>query len=57
MPDVDKMINDLCRLEEGLSRWEVDFVDSLARQRQDDPDRKLTFNQVNKLEELWEKHC
>ena len=32
MPDLNGMIQALCELEDGLSDWEMDFVESVANQ-------------------------
>jgi hypothetical protein len=35
MNDLDKILDDCLDIEEGLSDWEVDFLESLANQRKE----------------------
>lgn len=42
---------ELCQIERGLSRWEVDFVESIARQVIDER-RPLTSEQERKAREI-----
>lgn len=51
---VEVEINDLLEMEEGLSPWEVEFVESVSHQFNDGPD--LTDKQVAKLHEIWDLH-
>ena len=39
------LVRDLCDIEEGLSEWEVGFVESIAR-RVEDGERALTARQA-----------
>lgn len=47
------MLNDLLKVESGLSEWEMDFLDSLTKIQAD----RLSVPQFLKLEELWFDHC
>jgi len=49
----EDMLDDLLEVESGLSKWELDFIESLDDRRGDD----LTDRQQDKLEELWLDHC
>lgn len=42
----------LLDLEEGLTDWEVDFIESLSKRK----DRDLTDRQHGCLRQLYEKH-
>ncbi len=63
--DYDGLLDDLLDVggfdddEEGLSEWELKFVDDIDKRRQADSDRPrcLTPKQAAKLQEIWEKHC
>ncbi len=57
--DYDGLLDDLLDVEDGLSEWEVKFVDDIDKRRQADSDRPrmLTPKQAAKLQEIWEKHC
>ena len=44
------MLSELLELEEGLSNWEVDFLESLSLWKGD-----FTFPQADKLEKIWTK--
>jgi len=46
--DAADLVADLCELEEGLTEWEVEFIDALARR---DP-FKLTQKELLKLMEI-----
>ena len=50
--DDKELIEALCDIEEGLSPWEVEFVDSLHKWLKIHP--KLTARQRRKAEEIWE---
>lgn len=48
-------VEDLCRVESGLTTWECNFVDDMAfrfRQKQ-----FIGSKQAAKIHELWDKHC
>lgn len=45
------MIEELMRLDAGLSAWEIDFIESI-----DGADR-LTDKQADKLREIYERLC
>jgi hypothetical protein len=51
-------MNDLCELsgeDSKLSDWEIDFVDSVAKQIEQG--RTLSAAQQNKVLDLHRKHC
>lgn len=48
-----QLIEDCEARESKLGDWEANFIDSLRRQMEDG--RTLTANQVEKLEEVWER--
>lgn len=48
------LIAALCDVEDGLSEWEVTFVDDMSRQIET---QHLTDRQRTKIEDLHEKHC
>lgn len=45
----EKMLNELCDLEDGLSKWEMDFIDSLDKQT-----NPLSMKQAAKLAEIYD---
>lgn len=45
------MLDELLELEDGLSDWEVEFIDRLSHQR----DRSLTDGQASKLQQIWDE--
>lgn len=45
------LLNDLLDLEDGLTEWEVEFLEDLAK----DEDRTLTPRQKAKLEQIGEE--
>ena len=47
-----QMIEDCERRSERLDDWSVNFIDSIGRQLASG--RKLTANQVEKLDEIWD---
>lgn len=47
------LIEDCERRSHKLSDWELNFIDSLRRQLEDG--RRPTANQIEKLDECWEK--
>ncbi len=48
-------LDDLLALEEGLSDWEIGFIDSINdRLERGDV---LTERQTSKLHEIWDRHC
>jgi len=53
MPD-QELVDALCDIEEGLSEWEVEFVDSLSKWMDDVGE--LTGPQRRKAEQIWSKH-
>lgn len=56
--DIIGRMNDLCELsgeDSKLSDWEIDFVDSVAKQIEQG--RTLSAAQQNKVLDLHRKHC
>jgi len=49
--EASSMLDELLDLEEGLSDWEVSFIESLDRQRR--AKRVFTERQRAKIAELW----
>jgi len=49
-------LNDLLALDEGLSDWEVEFVESMS-QRFADGHLSITGGQARKLHQIWERRC
>ncbi|HIJ67257.1 MAG TPA: hypothetical protein HPP51_03110 [Planctomycetes bacterium] len=49
--ELRKMLNELLELDEGLSSWECDFIESLSKW-----DSDFTDAQAGKLLEVWTKH-
>lgn len=45
-----RMVEELCDLDEGLSGWEIDFIDDMA-----DREGEYTEGQLNKIEQIWNK--
>lgn len=55
--NVDDMLAALLEMDDSvLSGWEMDFVSDVYRQREA-KQRDLTPRQIEKLEELYERHC
>ena len=52
MPYYRDLVSDLCELDEGLSGWEIEFIDSLSEW-----DGDFTDGQAEKLERVWKKRC
>lgn len=48
-------LDDLLAVDGGLSDWELEFVESVHDQVQDG--RELTDRQIEKIGEIWDKHC
>ena len=48
--DLQKMLDELLDLSEGLTDWEMDFLDSLSNRKND-----FTYKQSKVLERLWDK--
>ena len=48
-----QQIKDCEHRESRLDSWSVNFIDSIKRQMEDG--RALTVNQVEKLDEIWER--
>lgn len=51
--DHAQLIEDCERRSERLDDWSVNFIDSISRQLADG--RALTANQIEKLDEIWER--
>ena len=51
--DDRKLVDELCQISWGLSDWEVEFVESIARQIHDDK-RALSSDQRTKAQEIHE---
>jgi hypothetical protein len=49
--ELDKMLRDLLNLEEGLTGWEMQFVESLYEQ----DSRSWTEKQITKLKQIAEE--
>ena len=49
------LVKKLCDIESGLTHWEVEFVEGIARQVYDDK-RALTIAQREVAEEIEEAH-
>ena len=53
--DQRQMLNDLLDVEDGLTAWEVNFVDDIdTRDREADGSYRLTQRQERTLTRLWE---
>ncbi len=48
-----QLIEDCERRSDRLDDWSVNFIDSISRQMADG--RALTANQVEKLDEIWQR--
>lgn len=48
-----KIVNELCDIEEGMTDWEVEFVESLSHYPED---RVLTDNQKRTLAKIEDKY-
>ena len=51
--DFQKMLRELLDTEEGLSEWEIGFIDSLKDQGFAEDRLDFTPRQRKKLEEIW----
>ena len=51
--DQESILNDLLDLEDGLTGWEVGFVDDLDKLRT----VELSPKQAVKLDEIWDRLC
>ena len=54
--DMGFMLEELLKLDHGLTDWEVEFIDSLDK-RLNDKGRDLTDKQYKKLEQIYEENC
>ena len=50
-------LDDLLLVEEGLSEWEVDFIDNINADVDVYGIARLTDRQKKKLHSVWFKHC
>lgn len=44
-------LNDLLSLESGISETDLNIIEQLSKID------KFTFNQINKIHDLWDKYC
>ncbi len=51
------VLQQLLKIESGLSEWEVDFLDSIAKHPITGNELTLSKKQEDKLDEIWQKHC
>jgi hypothetical protein len=49
--DYRNMVRELLELDEGLSRWEIEFTEYMDKWSDN-----YTDNQMRKIEQLWNKH-
>ena len=47
-PELKRMVKELCDLEDGLTPWEVEFVERVSRWTGDFTDR-----QAHTIEKIW----
>jgi hypothetical protein len=50
----DEMLQELLDLEEGLTPWELEFIENLSHREKP---MNLSEKQREKLVKLWERHC
>ena len=50
------MLRDLLNLEDGMTGWEMEFVEAAARQVFDN-EFPLSQNQFEKVKEIWRDRC
>ena len=50
--DYRKMLDDLIELDEGLTRWEENFVDDVSKRNP----QTWTPTVCEKIEQIWNKH-
>ena len=50
MHELREMLKELCDLDEGLSAWEIEFIDNMC-----DWEGSFTEAQATKIEDLYEK--
>ena len=50
-------VDDLLNIDEGLSEWELTFVDRIADRLKDSYGYELTDKQVTKLHQIWDRLC
>lgn len=51
--DIDPMISDCEKRQSKLTEWEVNFIDSISKQRGDG--KSLTTKQINSLDQIWKR--
>jgi len=49
-------LDDLLEVENGLSPWEIEFVEDMDRSRRN-PNFRPTEKQVAKVAEIWDQVC
>lgn len=57
--NTNAQLDALLELEDGLSEWEVGFVEDMANRRKADPNwvDRLTQKQIDCIERIYEKRC
>ena len=48
-------LDDLLGLESGLTKWEIEFVESVEQRRKFG--RPVTAGQIAKIHQVWDKRC
>lgn len=51
--DIDPMISDCEKRQSKLTDWEVNFIDSISKQR--GGGRSLTVKQIASLDQIWKR--
>ncbi len=56
---VEQQLDALLALEDGLGAWALQFIEDMAVRRNAHADwaERLSQRQIDKLEELYERHC
>ena len=55
MNDWRKMLKDCLKIEDGLTDWEVEFLESLWDRQERDPEWEPSDKQADILKRLWEE--
>lgn len=50
------LVQELCKVDHGLTEWEVKFVEDISKQVLDRKE-KLTDKQRRKALDIWGEHC
>lgn len=50
------LLEELLAIDAGLSRWEVQFIEDISHRLEDDL-AVLTDKQLDKIEEIYYRHC